>query len=121
MTLQFARATRAFVLALGTFSASLVAAQTPPTQAPATPAPTPAVTRCPAPPGVGPPANSGPVVCVIELRFEPINESLIEPQTYLYYIQTQSSRASDGVWSPYNEQTEQSLVEDFRRLWATNF
>ena len=25
---------------------------------------------------------------IIELRFQPVNESLIEPQTYLYYIQT---------------------------------
>ena len=122
MALQFARAIRASVLALGPLAATVdVAAQPPSPQAPATPATTPAVTRCPSPPGVGPPANSGPLLCVIELRFEPVNESLIEPQTYLYYIQTQSSRASDGVWSPYNEQTEQSLVEDFRRLWGTNF
>ncbi|MGE3191810.1 MAG: outer membrane protein assembly factor BamA, partial [Vicinamibacterales bacterium] len=48
-------------------------------------------------------------------------ESQIEPQTYLYYLQTQPSRSLDGVWVPYNEATEQSLLEDFRRLWATNF
>ena len=57
----------------------------------------------------------------LELRFEPVNESLIEPQTYLYYIQTQASRGSDGVWVPFNEQTEQTLLADFKRLWATNF
>jgi outer membrane protein insertion porin family len=82
-------------------------------QAPATPPSQPAVTL--------PPADSGPVVRVLELRFEPINESLIEPQTYLYYIQTQSSRGSDGIWAPFNEQTEQTLLGDFKRLWATNF
>jgi outer membrane protein insertion porin family len=81
-------------------------------QAPAAPATQPAAL---------PPANSGPLVRIIELRFEPINESLIEPQTYLYYIQTQSSRASDGIWAPFNEQTEQTLLSDFKRLWATNF
>jgi outer membrane protein insertion porin family len=137
MSLQLARATRAIVLTLGTLSGTISAgaqtpappapqapppeAQTPAPQAPAPVPATPALTRCPAPPGVAPPAGSDPLVCVIELRFEPVNESLIEPQTYLYYIQTQSSRASDGVWSPYNEQTEQSLIEDFRRLWGTNF
>ena len=46
---------------------------------------------------------------------------MIEPRTYLYYIQTQTSRPSDGVWMPYNEKTEASLLEDFKRLWATNF
>ena len=68
-----------------------------------------------------PPANSGPLVRFLELRFEPVNESLIEPQTYLYYIQTQASRGTDGVWVPFNEQTEQTLLADFKRLWATNF
>ena len=61
------------------------------------------------------------MVRIIELRFEPVNESLIEPQTYLYYIQTRASRPSDGVWVPYTEETERSLLEDFKRLWATNF
>jgi outer membrane protein insertion porin family len=81
--------------------------------APAAPPAQPAMTL--------PPADSGPLVRFIELRFEPVNESLIEPQTYLYYIQTQASRGSDGVWVPFNEQTEQTLLADFKRLWATNF
>ncbi|MGQ0733055.1 MAG: outer membrane protein assembly factor BamA [Acidobacteriota bacterium] len=68
-----------------------------------------------------PPEGSGPLVRFIELRFEPINESLIEPQTYLYYIHTQPSRSSDGVWVPYNEATEEGLLGDFKRLWATSF
>ncbi len=35
-----------------------------------------------------PPAGSPTVIRATELRFHPVNESLIEPQTYLYYIQT---------------------------------
>jgi len=99
---------------------------------PALQAPTPQV---PAPPGPGPqtpapaqpapirtpPAGSAPVVRSLELRFHPVNESLIEPQTYLYYIQTQASRPTDGVWVPYTDDTERVLLDDFKRLWATNF
>ena len=61
------------------------------------------------------------MICQTELRFHPINESIIEAQTYLYYIQTPLSRPSEKVWTPYNEQTEESLRDDFKRLWATNF
>jgi outer membrane protein insertion porin family len=104
----------AFAVILSPLAAS---AQDP---APAPPAAA-TVSQCPAPQGVTPPPDSGPVVCVMELRFHPLNESLIEPQTYLYYIQTQSSRPSDKVWVPFNEQTEQTLLADFKRLWATNF
>ena len=85
---------------------------------PAQPAPTP-----PAPCVFKqmPPAGSSPAICQTELRFHPVNESIIEAQTYLYYIQTPLSRPSEGVFVPYNEQTEQSLLEDFKRLWATSF
>ncbi len=68
-----------------------------------------------------PPVGTGPVIRFIQLRFHPVDESLIDPQTYLYYIQTQPSRSSDGVWVPYDEQAEAKLRDDFRRLWATNF
>jgi outer membrane protein insertion porin family len=68
-----------------------------------------------------PAADSAPVIRTTELRFHPINESIIEAQTYLYYIQTPLSRPSENVWVPFTEQTEQSLLEDFKRLWATNF
>ncbi len=81
--------------------------------APATPAAQPAA-RLPA-------AGSGPVIRFIQLRFHPVDESLIDPQTYLYYIQTQPSRSSDGVWVPYDEAAEQRLRDDFRRLWGTAF
>ncbi|MDO8836800.1 MAG: hypothetical protein Q7V01_14460, partial [Vicinamibacterales bacterium] len=66
-----------------------------------------------------PPLNSPTLLRFIRLQFPTQgNASVIEPQTYLYYIQTRPSRPSDGVWVPYNEQ---SVLEDFKRLWATNF
>ncbi len=93
--------------------------QPPATQAPAAPArPAPAQA---APPVRLPPDGSDPVIRSIELRFHPVNESLIEPQTYLYYIQTQASRPSDGVWVPYTEETERRVLDDFKRLWETSF
>lgn len=73
------------------------------------------------PPLPQPAADSGPLLRFMELRFHPDNVSLIEPQTYLYYIQTQPSRSLDGVWVPFNEQTEESLLADFKRLWGTTF
>jgi outer membrane protein insertion porin family len=81
--------------------------------APAAPAAQPAVRM--------PPPGTGPVIRNIQLRFQPVDESLIDPQTYLYYIQTQPSRSTDGVWVPYDEAAEQKLRDDFRRLWGTNF
>jgi outer membrane protein insertion porin family len=81
--------------------------------APAAPAAQPAVRM--------PPPGTGAVIRNLQLRFHPVDESLIDPQTYLYYIQTQPSRSSDGVWVPYDEAAEQKLRDDFRRLWGTNF
>ena len=66
-----------------------------------------------------PPAGSPPLVRFIELAFPAQgNVSGIEPETYLYYIQTKVSSPSAGRWEPYNEQT---VLEDFHRLWNTNF
>jgi hypothetical protein len=117
MALKFAEFLGAAFLALAV-SSSALAAQAPGTAAAPPAAQAPAAGQKPSP---TPPPGSEPMVRIIELRFEPVNESLIEPQTYLYYIQTRSSRASDGVWVPYTEETESSLREDFKRLWATNF
>jgi hypothetical protein len=68
-----------------------------------------------------PPAGSPTVIRSTELRFHPVNESLIEPQTYLYYIQTPFTRPADGVYVPYTDEIEKSLLDDFKRLWATSF
>ncbi len=66
-----------------------------------------------------PPAGSPPVVRFVEIKSTKQNDALaIDPETYLYYIQTKPSSAQFGRWVPYNEQT---VVEDFRRLWNTNF
>jgi outer membrane protein insertion porin family len=91
--------------------------QAPVTAAPAAPQAPPQA----AAPVRQPPAGSSTVIRTTELRFHPINESIIEAQTYLYYIQTPLSRPAENVWQPYNEQTEQSLRDDFKRLWATGF
>ncbi len=74
------------------------------------------------PPRALPPEGSGPVVYLIAPCFEAQgNTSLVDYQTYLYYIQTKPSTPSQGLWVPYNEETENSLREDFKRLWGTNF
>ena len=49
------------------------------------------------------------------------NSSVIEPETYLYYIQTQYSLPSQNIWKPWNDQAEQLAIDDSKRLWATNF
>ena len=73
-------------------------------------------------PRAQPPAGSGPVVLFIAPCFEAQgNASVIEPQTYLYYIQLKQSRPSEGVWLPYDDAAEKMAVEDFHRLWNTNF
>jgi outer membrane protein insertion porin family len=73
-------------------------------------------------PRAQPPAGSPPVV----LAFGPCFEgqggaSVIEPQTYLYYIQLKQSRPSEGVWVPYDDASEKTIEDDFHRLWNTNF
>jgi len=73
-------------------------------------------------PAALPPANSGPVLYQIVPCFEAQgNQTLVDLQTYLYYIQLKPSRPSQGVWVPYNEETERAVLEDFKRLNATNF
>ncbi len=76
------------------------------------------------PPSSLPPAGSGPVVYNVILCFpKQGNVSLIEPQTYLYYMQSSDlvSLPSQNVWKPYNDAAEQTIVGDHKRLWATNF
>ena len=49
--------------------------------------------------------------------------SVIEPQTYQYYIELQNrvSIPSQNKWVPYTDEIEQVILGDFKRLWATNF
>jgi outer membrane protein insertion porin family len=122
-----------FVVLLVLLAPAVGAAQQPPTpapvpQLPATPAPAPAG-QTPAAPAPGqpqaeilPPSGSGTLLRAIEVRFSTQgNVSVIDPQTYVYYIQTQTSRPSAGVWVPYTEATEQTLLADYKRLWSTEF
>jgi outer membrane protein insertion porin family len=74
------------------------------------------------PPRGLPPEGSGPVVYLISLCFEAQGgTSLIEPQTYLYYIQQKYSQPSQGTWVAWDGTSEKTIQEDFHRLWNTNF
>jgi outer membrane protein insertion porin family len=74
------------------------------------------------PPAKEPPAGSGPVILAIAPCFEKQGgTSTIEPETYLFYIQTRGSQPSQDRWIPYDAAAEQRALEDFRRLWGTNF
>ncbi|HZP47577.1 MAG TPA: POTRA domain-containing protein, partial [Vicinamibacterales bacterium] len=84
----------------------------------------PTVTVCgvQARPAAQPPAGSPPVVLFIAPCFEAQgNQSVVEPQTYLYYIQLKQSRPSEGVWIPYDDASEKMIEDDFHRLWNTKF
>src|SRR5215211_1175145 len=75
-----------------------------------------------APPANLPPAGSGPVVWILEVCFpKQGNTSSIESETYMYYIKLRGSQPSQGVWIPYNDATEQTIVSDFKALWGTKF
>src|SRR3954471_7563337 len=73
-------------------------------------------------PRAEPPAGSAPVVLFIAPCFEAQgNQSVIEPQTYLYYIQQKFSAPSQNQWVTYDESSEKTIQDDFHRLWNTNF
>jgi outer membrane protein insertion porin family len=73
-------------------------------------------------PAAQPPDASGPVILYIAPCFEAQGgTSVIEPQTYLYYIQLKASAPSQGKWVPYDDTSDKVIEEDFRRLWGTNF
>ena len=76
------------------------------------------------PPSSLPPAGSGPVIYQVVLCYpKQGNQSLIDAQTYLYYMQSPDllSLPSQNVWRPYNEAAEQTIIGDHKRLWGTNF
>jgi outer membrane protein insertion porin family len=122
---------RAAAVAALLFFAAPAAAQSQAPAAPQTPStaaqgealpPIPFCGQQAAAPRAQPPAGSPPIV----LAFGPCFEgqggtSVIEPQTYLYYIQLKQSRPSEGVWVPYDDSTEKVIEDDFHRLWNTNF
>jgi outer membrane protein insertion porin family len=120
------------LIVAGLLVPALAAAQQPPpvsplpVQAPSAPAPAAQAPAAPAPgqpqTEITPPSGSPTLLRAIEVRFSTQgNVSVIDPQTYVYYIQTQTSRPSAGVWIPYTEATEQTLLSDYKRLWGTSF
>ena len=69
-----------------------------------------------------PPAGSGPVLYLLGVCFpEQGGVSVIEPETYRYYIQTKRSLPSQNAWVPWDQSLEDGLRADFKRLWGTNF
>lgn len=92
-------------------------------QGPQEPAATPIICNTPVgPPRALPPADSGPVIYIIAPCFLKQGGSpMVESETYMYYIQTRGSQPSQNIWIPYDAKAEQVLLEDFKRLWATNF
>jgi outer membrane protein insertion porin family len=75
-------------------------------------------------PSTLPPAGSPPVMYSLMPCFQKQGgSSVIEPNTYLYYIELKSrlSRPSAKEWVQYDDSLEQIILADFKRLWATNF
>jgi len=68
-----------------------------------------------------PPAGSGPIFRSLAPRCEPDNVCIVDPMTYLYYIETRPSAPLQGQWVPWSNDIAESLRRDFNRLWATNF
>jgi hypothetical protein len=69
-----------------------------------------------------PPAGSGPVIYQLAPCFPAQgNVSTVEPQTYLYYMQLRPSQPSQNNWVAYDEKAEETMLADFKRLWATGF
>src|SRR5256885_14571197 len=69
-----------------------------------------------------PPAGSGPVVYLIAPCFEEQGgASVIDPETYLYYIQLKPSSPFTDTWQPWDEAAKKTAHDDFNRLWQTNF
>jgi outer membrane protein insertion porin family len=96
--------------------ASAVSPEPAPVQQPQVPSP-----QASAPQAPMPPAGSGPIFRSLAPRCEPENVCLVEPMTYLYYIETRPSAGSEGRWVPWSDAIAESLRRDFNRLWATNF
>lgn len=69
-----------------------------------------------------PPTNVGAVLTAVMLCFEKQGGSpVVEPNTYLYYLQAKGSRPSLNEWIKFDDSVLQVAQADFKRLWATNF
>ena len=118
-------------------SITLAAAQQPQApapqpQAPAAPQDPAAPLKLPAtvcglevqPPPKAPPAGTPTVTFALMPCFEKQGGApVIDPYTYLHYIELKNhvSVSEQGKWVPYTDATEQIILADFKRLWATSF
>ena len=68
-----------------------------------------------------PPSGSGPVVYLIAPCFSGQGGvARTSPLEYLRDIQLRPSRPSQGEWVPFDKVAEQTIVQDFQRLWANH-
>jgi outer membrane protein insertion porin family len=73
-------------------------------------------------PAALPPASSPPFVWQLEVCFpRQGNAPVIESETYMYYIKLRGSQPSQGIFVPYGDAAEQTMLTDFKALWGTNF
>jgi outer membrane protein insertion porin family len=69
-----------------------------------------------------PPPGSPPFVWILQPCFNSQGGfSTIENETYMYYIQLRTSQTRQNQFVWYDATTEQTMLADFKRLWATNF
>ena len=69
-----------------------------------------------------PPAGSTPFIWILEPCFpRQGNASTVESETYMYWIKLRPSTPSQGIFVPFTEATEQTMLSDFKALWNTNF
>src|SRR5215204_4908637 len=76
------------------------------------------------PPAAQPPERSAAVLLFVELCFGKQGGTPILPgETYSYYIHAIPlvSLPSRGSWTPYTAAVEQTIREDFKRLWDQGF
>ena len=75
------------------------------------------VQPCPEPARL-PPATSPVLLRCMQLVAHPVNETVVDPQTYDFYIKTPRTNSSTDTWVPYDRE---SILADFWNLWRTTF
>jgi len=72
---------------------------------------------CPEPAKL-PPAGSPPVLRCTQLIAHPVNETVVEGETYNYYVKSKPSDPANDKWTPYSED---AIRADFWSLWRAGF
>jgi len=116
----------AVLIAVTLLQAASAAGQQPPAAAAlpdATPADGPKLCAQAVPaPSQLPPTGSGPVVYFMGICFSAQgNVSAVAPETYLHYVHLRPSRPSQSDWVLFDDTARDTILDDFKRLWATNF